>query len=98
MLTVATVTASELDDIADALNLDPDDCIRTDYSGRGMYDQTCVGFVVADSDLLMLGVVLADILGAGRATILARNARTDSMGRDTIVYFPGVAVEDSTDA
>lgn len=51
--------------------------LYTDYSGRGMFGQTCLGIVCDDpSD------TIAD---AG-----VHGARQDSLGRSTIVYWPHI--------
>lgn len=73
--------------------------VREDYSGRGMYGKTCVGFVVENGAELR---TVAELVGneedeytRAELVILFRQARTDSMGRDsTIVYFPRVRLED----
>ena len=69
--------------------------VREDYSERGMYGDKCLGFVVsshAPAYRLMVG--LASVLGAEEAGDIARRAKTDSMGRDMIVYFPGVTLDE----
>ncbi len=63
------------------------------YSGRGMFGDTCVGFIIDASDsLLTVGAELADSVYEidERASLLRviRGAKTDSMGLSTIVYFP----------
>jgi len=68
--------------------------IREDYSGRGMYGTKCLGFVVSSQRTayrLMVG--LAAVLGTDEASDIARRAQSDSMGRDMIVYFPGVTLD-----
>lgn len=74
--------------------------IRTDYSGRGMYGTECFGIEVdRESDLYRLFAALGHISGENSvddegwdedcALDLARDAQSDSMGRQIIVYFPG---------
>jgi hypothetical protein len=47
------------------------------YSGRGMFGKTCIGFVTGcPTDLV--------------AEIGVRGSRTDSLGLDTIVYWPNI--------
>lgn len=65
--------------------------VRGDYSGRAMYGETCAGFTTGCE--FALGIDLGRLMGED-AEKLANKARTDSMGRDTIVYFPGVKLED----
>jgi hypothetical protein len=70
--------------------------IYGDYSGRAMYGATCFGVVVPDAGHAMAWLVsLAERIGADEARGLALAARTDSMGRDLIVYFPGYKLEDA---
>src|SRR5260370_7346763 len=78
------------------------------YSGRSMYDKTCLG-VVVNGDI-SVGEFVANILEA-MSTIqddeddpivdqLAdafRIMRSDSMGRGQIFYFPGIAFESESD-
>jgi hypothetical protein len=65
------------------------------YSGRGMFGKTCVGVVASD-----IGGLVADVVslltGSSHYTIFDevsdafRYMKTDSMGRDMIVYFPRI--------
>ena len=90
-----------LDTIADnAMSLGNGDVeVREDYSGRGMYGATCIGFVLSGgASELALGAAIVQAgqeedLEDGLVEYLMRRAAHDSMGRDRIVYFPGVAVE-----
>jgi hypothetical protein len=86
--TTINITADDLEDELIGL-LDEVD-VRTDYSGRGMYGATCFGLVVDKTDLLV-GLALGQVLeGLGEdAFEVLSNARTDNMGYDTIIYFPG---------
>lgn len=90
-------------------NLDSEG-LREDYSGRGMYGDTCFGFVTNDygssfAFFVQLGIVGAqneeqsldddsDYFDTGEAELLANSARTDAMGHSTIVYFPGWSLSD----
>jgi hypothetical protein len=79
--------------------------VRADYSGRGMYGAECIGFVTDKP--LRIGYAIAAVFGVDDGTIdcevdedrcqvgekLMDAATTDSMGYDTIVYFPGFTVE-----
>lgn len=76
------------------LGFDPAETLRWDYSGRGMYGATCFGitgnlwlfgkFLLALSDCLDDVEVMDDLMD---------RVCTDSMGHDTIFYFPGLKVE-----
>lgn len=80
---------------AESANIDPDN-IRGDYSGRGMYGSTCFGVIVANmSEFLrfMLEIERTDC-GFDYTNYLADWVNQDSMGYDTIYYFPGVKLVD----
>ena len=85
-----TITRDQLQQITDTLGDDDDFSVREDYSGRGMFDATCVGFV-HDCSAFELGVAIGAILGDNALDL---RARTDSMGRSTITYFPNLAIAD----
>ena len=104
-MTTPRTTPFDADDLIDALDtigiddLDTDD-IRTDYSGRGMYGARCFGIVVSQSQAGLIGLgIAAAIMGTmddttaedalAMAAEIVRCANTGSMGRGTIVYFPG---------
>lgn len=87
--------------IADSLH-NPGE-VHLGYEGRGMYGKSCPGIVMG-SDLMELGAVIAAHLTEWEedegersekldlAIKIARNARTDSMGYSTIVYFPNLVL------
>lgn len=73
-----------------------------EYSGRGMYGDKCLGLVGS------IGRIVGDIVEAclsedipteSREYIAdaVRGMRTDSMGRDSVVYFPSVAYAEDED-
>lgn len=69
------------------------------YSGRAMYGRTCVAFALDGiSPLALFGLILegADRFEAddreeviANLIQLAQDARTDSFGLGTVLYFPG---------
>ena len=69
--------------------------VRNDYSGRSMFGRDCFGIVIRDCNQLQLAAVMTfvfaqDSAGDGLDLLeLFAAARTDNMGYDTIVYFPG---------
>lgn len=86
-----TSTPFDEDELLDALDSVGADCeIRADYSGRAMFGDECFGIVHNGADVL-IGVAFACLIGDDYlvAAELAQAARTDSMGRSTITYFPG---------
>jgi hypothetical protein len=83
-----------------------EDQVRWDYSGRGMYGRTCFGFTGNQRNLVAFALGLGYESRAqeddpseeveftqGDAISFLAAVRTDSMGLDTIFYFPGVEVE-----
>lgn len=83
-----TISRDDAEELASAV----DGKLYEDYSGRSMYDATCFG-VVCDVSDVRIGVALAQALCDYDVDALARAARTDSMGHDVIVYFPGWQLE-----
>lgn len=83
---------------------------RWHYSGRGMYGRTCFGFTGGTRDLARFFAQLGHQVGqayerdAERTEEddrlddlleeLQRTLTTDSLGLDSIFYFPGVEVDD----
>jgi len=67
--------------------------IINDYSGRGMFGETCVGFTAADirEAFGVFADCLSEIEDADERDAFVkcfRYVQTDSMGFDTIFYFP----------
>ncbi len=75
--------------------------LRTDYRGRGMFGNMCLGFIIPSQTSVasivarifttaMYGVYNVEDTRekAEELEILFQGSRTDSMGRDTIMYFP----------
>jgi len=94
------------DRVVDAINMaeipydtDPDEIIRRDYSGRGMYGDECFGIVCDIQDLLLFVVALTtqgdpdDDEFEWTVMELVKKARSDGMGLSTIWYFPGWQLE-----
>lgn len=82
------------------------DDVRSDYSGRGMYGDTCLGYVGSEPHLFIFD--LAKLLverdsGESDADEIRDKmerlglGRTDSMGYETIYYFPSITVESADD-
>lgn len=75
-------------DVAEEMDAD----FRSDYSGRCMYGRECVG-VVTDQPFefcLQLGI---NIGAQGDTSNQPTDIRSDSMGRSTIIYFPGIEAD-----
>jgi len=65
--------------------------LRLNYSGRNMHGRSCIGFV-GQASAFKLGVAFAEVFTADFAYDIGEPI-TDSMGYDTITYFPGLSVE-----
>lgn len=73
-------------------DLEPEDCIRWGYSGRGMYGKECFGFIGDAAGFGRLIVELTVMIGADDTRQLTNFMVTDNMGLGVIFYFPGVEV------
>jgi hypothetical protein len=102
-MTPYTLSRAQFDELR--AQFDPDIDIRDDYSGRGMYGRHgrhCIGYV-GDDPLRFgfeLAVLLADDPYGDSGVDDVRDAIdsmgcvvSDSMGCDTIWYWPDVSVE-----
>lgn len=83
-----------LDKIADAADGNLDDIRPDGYSGRGMYGKTCAAVTFPNAQAIyqfftQLGYYSATDDASRDLSDLVNASRTDSMGMDTIVYFPG---------
>ena len=81
-----TLTSDQMDDLHNAAHT-VDGEIVTDYSGRGMYGDECVGIILTNESALftfarLLDDELAELLG---------NPRWDSVGLREIAYWPNCA-------
>ncbi|MCI8363928.1 MAG: hypothetical protein HFG34_03115 [Eubacterium sp.] len=65
--------------------------LRADYSGRGMFGRECIGIVCQDALSMMVDLTeyisTFDVININQK--LGRIC-SDSMGMDTIVYFPDI--------
>lgn len=91
---MTTLTAQQAETILNILQrTDPTAELRTDYSGRVMYGETCLGFVVSNPSIVRTAIAL----GLGDSDLdpmaLMVSSRQDAMGREVIVYFPGTTVQ-----
>ncbi len=74
------VTPTAIAEILDAAIETLEASVRSGYSGRGMYGETCWGIVCDRYDVEAIRNMGIDV-GIGRGEI-------DNMGRDAIVYWP----------
>ena len=93
MKTKLTIPHDKIDDILDEADVEAD--VRENYSGRGMYGDTCFGLTVdRESEMFKFFVAAGHILDMEDAMTLASSAHSDNMGRSIIFYFPGVKLSD----
>lgn len=88
-------------------DLDLDENLRRNYSGRGMYGKECFGIVHSSQSQLMSFMLFLDRIvqedapdyevDFDLAFELTDCASKDSMAFDTITYFPGFLVGDDPD-
>lgn len=78
--------------------------MRTDYSGRGMYGTTCLGFTVPNAARFMfsLGILMAEWQPHADVELGVLHERLamsmhDNMGLSTIVYWPSIKVVGDAD-
>lgn len=98
------ITKSELLNALWNSDIDMDNGPRWGYSGRGMYGKTCFGFVGDEEQYAEFLFALIeqnheDDAHVSDAIQVAREFSSrvcrDSMGFETIFYFPGVTVLDN---
>jgi len=84
---MTVLTEDQLDDLHNAAHI-VDGEIVTDYSGRAMFGDDCVGVILKDEgDLFTFARQLDDDLAE-----LLGNPRWDSMGLREIAYWPKASV------
>ena len=89
---MTSIDVTLVDDVLDNLDTFNDRCVRT-YSGRGMYGTACFGVTFRTvSDFAGFMVRLAADEPA-LADGLADRVQQDSLGLDTIYYFPGFVLD-----
>ena len=77
-------------DALDQAGLD-EEVVHWNYSGRGMYGDTCFGIVGYLPDLIKF---IASFASFGDDWTWLEDVKEDNMGRQMIFYWPGVKVED----
>ena len=98
-----TLTPGQINELVSELDENYDDVIRSDYSGRGMYDDTCLGYTGEFPTRFAL--LRANAIGTDGSSVVALNVdelldqltdlgepRTDSLGLGTITYWPSVRI------
>lgn len=70
------------------------DDFRSDYSGRGMFGDTCIGCVVNNTFTFIADIIREISTYDNKEELMEEfadmlnKAKTDSMGLDMIIYFP----------
>ena len=82
-----TMTLSGMQSICDSNGLD-----YRQYSGRGMYGAQCFA-IEGDNVMEVLSWLIAGCDDTEQAALLVRDAKTDSMGHGTVVYWPNIPYE-----
>lgn len=104
-----TVSAEAVQNAIDEVQNYADIELRTSYSGRGMYGKECFGVVGSQTELAKFELSLALHLAADNSDEyrvdpddvmenfenILDSRSVDSMGYDTIYYYPGIKVEGS---
>jgi len=93
-----TISPADLEDLIQHL----EDCdvindVRTDYSGRGMYGATCLGFTTSEPENLMMEIgtwlhLREEADDDFDLRLPFTRSATDSMGLSTIIYWPSMQV------
>lgn len=73
--------------------------IRENYSGRGMFRKTCPAMLYqsekkAFSDFIDFVAQIDDAEERQLASSILKNVCVDSMERETVIYFPRLAMEE----
>lgn len=101
-----TVSREDIDKILERINCDHEDVgdvrLSPAYSGRGMYGATCLGFTIDEGSpfafAMVFGMVAGEVLDDPMLVAeFAGRMRSDNMGRGTILYFPGIELDDASD-
>lgn len=104
-MTQLTITTDQLAEIENWMDLDVEEEVRTDYSGRGMYGRTCLGYTggdptvfIANVALIMLGTDSDDPWELVQQLAEIGEPETDSMGLGRIAYWRSITVETSPES
>lgn len=95
----ATAISPKLSNLISYVVQDFDMEIRTEYSGRGMYGATCFGLVFDGTPGQFFAAFVQCMEGADfelyqQVADLFDQMETDSLGWDTIYYFPGWCMDE----
>lgn len=109
-----TITQQQLDKVCEITGAVVGEDVHTDYSGRAMYGEDCIGFVEnPECSAAQFIAALAITLKGGDEDgeldddfgpyelmewMGEYSPRTDSMGYSTISYFPGLKLTDEAKA
>ena len=88
------LTHDDLKSVAEDLDVEVED-FRTDYSGRAMYDDECVGLVAKAGPGILVQIAFSlKRIGYTEDDIteMMDSTRTDSMGQSEIYYWPNTTI------
>lgn len=91
-------TLQQIENAANASELEMETNVRIAYSGRGMYGKECLGIVAELGDIMLFLFELLDGEGAytdskSLVAELLNSAARDSMGMSTIWYWSNITVD-----
>ena len=98
-----TLTTDQIREIENRMDLDVDTEVRFDYSGRGMFGRTCLGYTggAATEFIALVALSICEAENDDDAWSLIEKlsdigeAETDSMGTGRIVYWRSITIEES---
>ncbi len=96
---VTNPDVSDLESVLHSIYLQNDDYhVYYQYSGRGMYGETCIGLVGSDHVEQMVAKVVYQLcqcnLPEKFINEVIESIQSDNMGFNTIIYFVGYDIDD----
>lgn len=94
MKTLTTEALETLTEVANEMQIE-----MRSYSGRGMYGESCLAFIVNSvGEMFALGVETQKMDPVLASLLADSGCRIDTMGRNhEVVYFPSISAEGLTD-
>jgi hypothetical protein len=90
---MTTITKTQARKILTVLRkLDASATMHTDYSGKFMFEQNCLGYSARNG--AHVGAAVAIALAGSKVDVMAlvEKACTDTLAFDEIVYFPSIRI------
>lgn len=101
-----TVTPAQLAEIENMFDVDIEDEVRTDYSGRGMFGRSCLAYTGGSPTEFTAALALVILQSRGGEEgawelfeVIGEigDGSHDSMGRGSITYWPHITVTEGDD-